>query len=85
MDKKHSENMEKLEQEFQQIQQGIKIENGHDGTKILNQIETFMDGVRSLQDYLKENNRQIKEEKALVIGAAKLLQQAIGKQKRSIL
>ncbi len=74
-------NIEKLENEFQQIQRSVKIENGHDATGILNQVEVFIGKVRSLRDELKDNNESTKEKKALVIDDSKLLQRTIGKKK----
>lgn len=74
-DKQDNKQLEQLEQEFQQIQQSVKIENGHDATRILNLVEKFIGNVKSLPDELIE----IKEEKALVIDAAKLLQRTIDK------
>jgi NTE family protein len=76
---KDMQKLEQLEQDFQQIQQSVKIGNGHDATRILNRVEDFIGKVKSLPDGLKENNRPIKEEKALVIDAAKLLQRTIDK------
>ena len=58
---------EYLEQGFQQIQQSIKTKNSHDTRTIVIQVEDFIDKARSLPE-------ELKEEKALVIDAAKKLQ-----------
>jgi hypothetical protein len=71
------EKLEQLEQGFQQIQQSVKTENSHDARTIVNQVEDFIGKVRSLPDELKENNRPIKEERALVIDAAKQFQETV--------
>ena len=71
------EKIEQLEQEFQQIQQSVKTENSHDTETIVNQVEDFIDNVRSLSDKLKENNRPIEEEKVLLIDAAKQFQKTV--------
>jgi len=80
LDKK-SEGMEKLEpleREFQQIQQSVKTQNSHDIRTIVSQVEDFIDNVRSLSDKLKENNnRSIREERELVLDAAKQFQETI--------
>jgi len=68
----HNTNTEKLKEEFQQIQLNIKIENEDDTIKILDRIDVIIDKVRSLSDDLQENNRSIKEEKALSISGTKL-------------
>jgi NTE family protein len=74
---KDKKKLEQLEQEFQQIQLSVKTENSHDTGTIVSQVEDFIDNVRSLSDKLNENNRPIKEERALVIDAAKQFQETV--------
>ena len=70
--------LERLEREFQQIQQSVKTENSHDRRKIINQVECFIGNVSSLPDELRENNnRSIKEERELVLDAAKQFKETI--------
>ena len=45
--------------------------------KLLNQVEDFIGEIWSLPDELKENNRPIKEEEALVTAAAKQLRNCL--------
>ena len=71
------EKLQQLEQLFQQIQQSVKTENSHGTRTIVNQVEEFISKVRSLPDELKENNRPIEEEKALVVTAAKQFQETV--------
>ncbi len=58
---------------FQQIQQSVKTENSHGTRTIVNQVEDFISKVRSIPDELKENNRPIEEEKALVVNCGKTI------------
>lgn len=75
---KDTEKLEQLEQEFQQIQQSVKTQNSHDTRAIVSQVEDFKGNVSALPDELKENNnRPIKEEKTMVLDAAKQFQETI--------
>jgi hypothetical protein len=75
---KDTEKLEQLEQEFQQIQQSVKTENSHDTRAIVSQVEDFKGNVSALPEELKENNnRPIKEEKTMVLDAAKQFQETI--------
>jgi hypothetical protein len=75
---KEIEKLEQLEQEFQQIQQNVKTENRYGTRTIVSQVEDFKGNVSALPDELKENNnRPIKEEKAMVLDAAKQFQKTV--------
>ena len=64
---------------MQQIQQSVKLDNGHDATAIINQVEDFIDTIRSIPDgvKIKNYNTPIREEKMLLIDAAKEFQEMI--------
>jgi len=71
-----------LEEQLQQIQESLKIENSHDAattTKTVNQVDAIVGIVGSMPDDLKENNMPIKEEKTLVIDAAKQFLETINR------
>jgi hypothetical protein len=63
--------------QFNSIQQSVKTENNYGTRKLVNQVEDFIGEIWSLPDELKENNRPIKEEKALVTAAAKQFQETV--------
>ncbi|MGC2384807.1 MAG: hypothetical protein WA631_17035 [Nitrososphaeraceae archaeon] len=59
---------------FPGIKQSKRIENTHDMIAIATKVEELVDVIRSMTDKVKENNnynRSIKEEKMLMIAAAK--------------
>ena len=80
IDKKYKdmEKLVQLEQDFQQIQENLKTESSHDTKTIVNQVEGFIGNVKSLPNELRENNnRPIKEERALIIDVAKQFQETV--------
>ena len=63
--------IQKLERSLQQIQRSIRVENGNDAV-IVNEVEDFISQVRSIPDVVE--NGSLKEEKVLLIDAAKQFQ-----------
>ena len=70
-------NIENLKQDLQQIQKRMKIEYGHDDetTTIMNQVDKFISEVSSVSDVVDHGT--LKEEKALLIHAAKQFQEVL--------
>ena len=71
-----------LQEQLQKIQQSVKIENSHDATtttRIVNEVGALVNIVGSMTDQLKQNKMPIKEEKILVIDAAKQLLETINR------
>jgi NTE family protein len=66
--KEHRHIMEKLQQDLQKIQTRMNIEDGHDGTTIMNRVDNFISNVRSISDVIDHGT--LKEEKGLVIFTA---------------
>ena len=67
--------IQKLEESLHQMQETVRIENGN-ATMINNQVENFINTVKSLQDQ-HDTGMSLKEEKALLIAAAKQFQDTI--------
>ena len=74
---KDNHHIQKLGESLHQIQETMKIENGND-TMLNNQVENFINRVKSLQDQ-HESGISLKEEKALLIAAAKQFKDTIDK------
>ncbi len=68
---KNDKDIQKLERSLQQIQRSIRVENGNDAV-IVNEVEDFISQVRSIPDVVE--NGSLKEEKVLLIDAAKQFQ-----------
>jgi NTE family protein len=72
-------NLEDLEIHVQQIREAIKVGNGYDPT-IINQIEDFIHKVESVPDEVGQDG-SIKEEKAILVNAAKQFEETITETK----
>lgn len=71
-----------LQEQLKQIQESIKIENSHDATvttPIVNQVDALVGIVESMPDELNESKMPIKEEKILIIDAAKQFLETINR------
>jgi hypothetical protein len=74
---KDNHDIQKLGESLHQIQETMKMENGND-TMLNNQVENFINRVKSLQDQ-HESGISLKEQKALLIAAAKQFKDTIDK------
>lgn len=68
--------IQELEEGTYQIQERMKIENGYD-TKLSNQIQSFINKIEGMRGVNDSNELLLREEKTLLIAAAKQLQQTI--------
>ena len=74
---KYDNHIQVLEKILQQIQKSVKIENGYGAT--INQVQNFIKEVKSIKEI--ENRSSLKEEKILLIDAAKQFEKIINETK----
>jgi predicted acylesterase/phospholipase RssA len=74
---KDNHHIQKLRESLHQIRETMKMENGND-TMLNNQVENFINRVKSLQDQ-HESGISLKEEKALLIATAKQFKDTVDK------
>ena len=64
-----------IRKDIQQIQNTAKIKNGHDGTTIMTKVNKLLSEASTISDMV--NHETLKEEKVLLVDAAKQFQETI--------